>query len=229
MRFANRFHAGKALAEHLLHFENDLNALVLGLPRGGVPVAFEVAERLNLPLDVFLVRKIGVPFRRELAMGAVSIGNIQLFNHELIDQLSIGARDIEEATAREAEELNRQDELFRHGRRAPTIKGKTVILVDDGLATGSTMAVAIKALRLQNPLRIVAAVPVGAAASCRSLAADADEVICAVHPEHFIAVGTWYEDFSPTSDEEVIRLLDRSHDELAFAVAAVTPRPITKF
>ncbi|MCC6547827.1 phosphoribosyltransferase [Candidatus Sumerlaeota bacterium] len=217
MRFADRSEAGRALAEHLLHYENDLNAIVLGLPRGGVPVAFEVAERLHLPLDVFLVRKIGVPCQRELAMGAITLGNIRLLNHELIDQLSIPDTDVEDAVARETDELSRQDEVFRHGRTPPPIDGRTIILVDDGLATGATMAVAIKALRLQHPHRIIVAVPVGAAATCRSMAADADEVVCAINPEHFLAVGVWYGDFSPTSDEEVVRLMDRSHDDLVYA------------
>jgi predicted phosphoribosyltransferase len=180
---------------------------VLALPRGGVPVAYEVARALHAPLDVFLVRKLGVPGHEELAMGAVATGGVRVLNEQVVRGLGIPDSVIDAVASWELEELRRRERLYRGDRRPPDVRGKTVILVDDGLATGSTMLAAVEALRQQQPARIVVAVPIAAPDTCELLRAEVDDVVCAVTPEPFYAVGLWYRDFSQTSDEEVRELL----------------------
>ena len=208
--FRNRREAGRKLAEKLAAYANRPDVLVLALPRGGVPVAYEVARALGAPLDVFVVRKLGVPGYEELAMGAIATGEVRVLNDDLVVRLGIPEYLIDAVTAREQEELKRRERLYRGGRPVPDVRDRTVILVDDGLATGSTMLAAVRALRQLQPARIVVAVPVAAADTCRALGAEADEVVCAVTPEPFRAVGLWYEDFSQTTDEEVRDLLTRA-------------------
>jgi putative phosphoribosyl transferase len=208
MSFPDRFEAGQALAEKLSHYRDESNVLVLGLARGGVPVAYEVAKRLGATLDVFLVRKLGVPGHEELAMGAVASGGIQVLNEEVVPRLGISEGVIAQVADRELREIDRQQQYYRPGKPAPRIAGRTIILVDDGLATGSTMRAAIESIRQQQPERLVVGVPVGAAETCAELAAEVDEIVCAVSAERFMAVGMWYDDFSPTSDQQVQRLLE---------------------
>jgi predicted phosphoribosyltransferase len=207
MRFRDRIDAGRQLADRLNQFAKQPDVVVLGLPRGGIPVANEVATRLAAPMDVFLVRKLGVPGQAELAMGAIAEGGIEVLSRDLIRELGIPNSLVERTAVRERLELERRDVLYRGNRHAVDVRDRTVILVDDGLATGSTMQAAILALRQRRPKRIVVAVPVGARETCQSLARSADEVVCLATPEPFNAVGLWYEDFSQTSDEEVRRLL----------------------
>jgi putative phosphoribosyl transferase len=210
MRFHDRVEAGRELAERLQHYAHRRDVLVLGLPRGGVPVAFEVAQALDAPLDVFLVRKLGVPGHEELAMGAIASGGVRVLNPEVVAHLAIPAQAIEQVAVREQQEMERRERLYRDGRAPPAIEGRTVILVDDGLATGSTMRAGVAALRRLNPARIVAAVPVAAPEVCEQLSGEADEMVCARTPEPFYAVGLWYEDFGQTSDDEVRELLARA-------------------
>ena len=205
--FRNRREAGRLLAQKLAHHANRPNVLVLALPRGGVPVAYEVARALNAPLDVFIVRKLGVPGYEEVAMGAVATGGVRVLNDNIVSGLGIPDYVIDAVAARELEELKRRERVYRGGRPPPDVRGRTVILVDDGLATGATMLAAIKALRQLQPARIVVAVPTAAPDTCEALRAEVDEVICAITPEPFHAVGRWYEDFSQTTDEEVRELL----------------------
>ncbi len=207
-RFRNRQEAGVQLAAKLTAYAGDPNLLVLGLPRGGVPVAYEVARALGSALDVFVVRKLGVPGYRELAMGAIASGGVRLLNSEVISGLKISPGVVEEVAAGEQREVDRQQRAYRGEAPFPDLAGRTVIVVDDGLATGSTMRVAVKALRPSHPARVVVAAPVAAADTCRSLAAEADEVVCLHAPESFDAVSGWYEGFSQTTDEEVRRFLD---------------------
>ena len=207
MRFHNRTDAGRQLAAHLTEFAGRSDVLVLGLPRGGVPVAYEVATRLKVPLDVWLVRKLGVPGHPELAMGAVAASGIEVLSTDLIRDLNIPHALVEQVAVRERLELERRDVLYRAGRRPVVVRDRTVLLVDDGLATGSTMRAAVLALRQQAPARIVVAVPVGSREACEQLRRLADEVVCVSIPEPFEAVGLWYEVFAQTSDEEVTRLL----------------------
>jgi putative phosphoribosyl transferase len=207
--FIDRFDAGRRLAENLWKYAANSKTVVLALPRGGVPVAYEVASRLGLPMDVFLVRKLGVPGQRELAMGAVAAGGVVVENDEVIQALGIPHPVIEDAAAREFVELERRLAEYRSGRPALDVQGWTVILVDDGLATGSTMQAAVEALRRQKTGRIVVAVPVGARRTCERLCHVADEVVCLVGPEDFRAVGEWYMDFRQISDAEVQDLLRR--------------------
>lgn len=181
--------------------------LVLGLPRGGVPVAREVADALGAPLDVLVVRKLGVPGHEELAMGAIAEGGVRVLNEDVIRALEIGADELEQAVAAQAEEVARRARRYRDGRPAPQVAGRVVILVDDGLATGATMHAAVLAVRAQGPARVVVAVPVGAHDTCARLLEVADEVVCARVPEPFYAVGLWYQDFAQTTDEEVRALL----------------------
>jgi putative phosphoribosyl transferase len=209
MRFRNRSEAGQVLSRALEHYKNRTDVLVLGLPRGGVPVAYEVANALKAPLDVFIVRKLGVPGQEELAMGAIASGGIRSLNASLIQHLKIPPAVIEAATTREVSELKRRELLYRGERPAPNMSDRTIIFVDDGLATVSTMRAAIAALRRQNPARIVVAVPTAAAETCETLKLEADEVVCAVTPEPFYAVGQWYENFDQTSDQEVTDLIQR--------------------
>ncbi len=237
MRFLNRVDAGRQLATRLEKFADRSDVIVLGLPRGGIPVANEVAARLKAPLDVFLVRKLGVPGHPELAMGAIAEGGVQVLSHDLIHELGIPHALVEQVAARERLELERRDALYRGERRATPVRDRTVILVDDGLATGSTMQAAILALRQRGPARIVVAVPVGARETCDSLGRSADEVVCLATPEPFNAVGLWYEEFSQTSDDEVRRLLkadapgagaqtSSSHESDAVKIVRERARPL---
>jgi len=210
MPFRDRHDAGRQLAGLLGAYAGRPDVLVLALPRGGVPVGYEVARALQAPLDVFLVRKLGVPGREELAMGAIATGGVRVPNPDVLATLRIPPRVLEAITRREREELERRERLYRDDRPAPDVRDRVVILVDDGLATGSTMRAAVAALRQQGPARIVVAVPVGAAETCAALQGEADEVICAQTPEPFRAVGLWYEDFTQTDDDEVRALLARA-------------------
>ena len=210
MLFHDRFAAGEILAKYLAPYRHRADVLVLALPRGGVPVAFEVAKALDAPLDVFLVRKLGVPGHEELAMGAVASGGIRTLNRDVVDPLHIPQEIIDRVAQREQLELDRQQRAYRQGRIEPEIANRIVILVDDGLATGSTMRAAVEALRKQQPKRIVVAVPVGAADSCAELRSEADEVVCAICPRHFNSVGSWYEDFQQTPDATVQTLLEHA-------------------
>jgi putative phosphoribosyl transferase len=206
--FRDRADAGLRLAALLAAYAGRPNTLVLALPRGGVPVAFEVAQALDVPLDVFLVRKLGVPGHEELAMGAIASGGTCVLNQEIVEALHIPARVIDAIALEEQRELERREQMYR-GQRAPLDpSGRTAILVDDGLATGATMRAATAALRAHNPARIVVAVPTAAPATCDELLEEVDEIICAITPEPFYAVGVWYEDFSQTTDDEVRALLD---------------------
>jgi putative phosphoribosyl transferase len=210
MIYRNRIEAGKYLATQLAHYADRDDLLVLALPRGGVPVAFEVAKTLRAPLDIFLVRKLGVPGREELAMGAIATGGVRVLNDDVVEYLRIPSGVIDSVAASELRELERRELAYRGNRPEPEVRGKTVILVDDGLATGSTMRAAVAALRQQSPARIVVAVPVSAPQTCDEYRMGADEIICAITPEPFLGVGQWYRDFSQTTDEEVSDLLEKA-------------------
>jgi len=209
-RFRERQEAGQVLAERLGEYADDPDVVVLGLPRGGVPVAYEVAGALSAPLDVFLVRKLGVPGHEELAMGALASGGLRVLNRAVVDRLGITDEQIDLAVGLEGQVLADRERDYRGERPPVDVEGKTVILVDDGLATGASMRAAVAALRRQNPRRIVVAVPVAAAETCAALEVEADKVVCARTPEPFYAVGLWYEDFSQTTDAEVRALLSRA-------------------
>jgi predicted phosphoribosyltransferase len=206
-RFRNRNDAGRQLAEKLAAYADRPDVLVLALPRGGVPVGYEVSRALGAPLDVFLVRKLGAPGYEELAMGAVATGGVRVLNDEIVRGLEISEHEIDAAVARELRELSRRARLYRGDRPPPDVAGRTVILADDGLATGATMRAAVAALRQQHPARIVVAVPTASPDTCEALKAEADDVICAMTPEPFFAVGHWYEDFTQTTDNEARELL----------------------
>ena len=210
MIFRNRADAGRKLAAKLTRYADREDVLVLALPRGGVPVAYEVAKELKAPLDVFLVRKLGVPGHEELAMGAIASGGVRVINEELIDYLGIPDEVIDAIAAVEQRELERRAVAYRDDRPPPEVKDRIVILIDDGLATGSTMRAAAASLRLQKPRRIVVAVPVSSPETCDEFRSEVDEIVCAVTPQHFQGVGLWYDDFSQTSDEEVRELLKRA-------------------
>jgi putative phosphoribosyl transferase len=211
--FRDRAEAGRALARVLSHYAGRDDVIVLALPRGGVPVAAEVAKELRAPLDVFLVRKLGVPGHEELAMGAIASGGVLVLEEGVLRWLGISEEQVQRALTRELDELRRREAAYRNGRPLPDLKGKTVILVDDGLATGASMQAAARAVRRHQPARIVIAVPVASRATCDQFRDDVDEVVCAVTPEPFYAVGNWYEEFSQTSDEEVRELLERAPEE----------------
>jgi putative phosphoribosyl transferase len=211
-RFRDRFEAARYLASALKHYAGRPNLLVLALPRGGVPVAYEVARALHAPLDVMLVRKLGVPGHEELAMGAIASGGIRVISDDVVRALGLPDRAIATVAAQEEHELQRRERLYRGDRPPPDVRGKTVILVDDGLATGSTMRAAIAALKAQGPERLVVAVPVAAPETCEAIQREVDEVVCALAPEPFLAVGQWYQDFSQISDEEVRELLRRANE-----------------
>ena len=213
MLFRDRKEAGRFLARKLMAYADRSDVLVLALPRGGVPVAWEVAQVLHAPLDVFLVRKLGLPGHEEFAMGAIASGGVRVLNDDVVRALGVSRDTIEAIAARERRELERRERIYRGDRPAPDVRGRTVILIDDGLATGSTMRAAVAALRQQKPARIVVAVPVGAAETCAEFQDEVDEAICALTPEPFYAVGVWYGDFSQTTDEEVHDLLEQAAAE----------------
>jgi putative phosphoribosyl transferase len=215
--YADRREAGRELAGLLQQYAERDDVLVLALPRGGVPVAFEVAEALNAPLDIFLVRKLGTPGHRELAMGAIASGGVKVLNDDVVQYLGISGEQIDAVAREEQRELERRESAYRSGRPLRTLQGRMVILVDDGLATGSTMKAAVQAVKQQQPARVIVAVPVGAADTCAELRSFADEVVCGRTPTPFSAVGQWYLNFDQTTDEEVRDLLAR-HAEL-------TPHP----
>jgi putative phosphoribosyl transferase len=208
--FSDRREAGRELARLLPASLRSDDVVVLALPRGGVPVAFEIAQALGAPLDVFLVRKLGTPGHPELAMGAIASGGIRVLNDEVVEYLNIPGDLIDAVAEREQAELERREAAYRQGRPMPSLRNRTVILVDDGLATGSTMKAAVEAAKHEQPTRVIVAVPVGAPETCRELANRADEVICARMPTPFSAVGQWYRDFTQTTDEEVKNLLTPS-------------------
>jgi putative phosphoribosyl transferase len=215
--FRDRYDAGQQLAELLGAYAHRQDVVVLALPRGGVPVAFEVAKALNAPLDVLLVRKLGVPGQEELAMGAIASGGISVLNEAVITALQISEDDIERVREHEEKELVRRERLYRDDRPQPEVSGCMVILIDDGLATGASMRSAARALRQRHPARVVIAVPVASPSTCLDLQGEADEIVCAMTPEPFYGVGQWYEDFSQTSDEEVHDLLARAAQETSTA------------
>jgi predicted phosphoribosyltransferase/dienelactone hydrolase len=216
-RYRDRGHAGQVLATRLAEYAGRGDVLVLALPRGGVPVGFEVAKALGAPLDVFLVRKLGVPGHEEFAFGAIASGGVRVLNEDVVRELGIPAWMIEAVAAREGEELARRERQYRGTRPAPDVRDRGVILVDDGLATGASMRAAAVALRHQGAARIVVAVPIGAPQTCDAFRDQVDDVVCAITPEPFHAVGLWYDDFSQTSDEEVRDLLRRAEREIARA------------
>jgi putative phosphoribosyl transferase len=209
-RFRDRTEAGRLLAQRLRGYAGRDDVVVFALPRGGVPVAYEVAKELGARLAIFVVRKLGVPGYEELAMGAIASGGVVVLDEGLLQRLGIGRTQIHDAIAREAQELERREEAYDGRRAATKLDGKTVILVDDGLATGSTMRAAATAVRELNPERVVVAVPVAAAETCDEFRDVVDEVVCQVTPAPFHSVGLWYDDFSQTSDDEVRELLDRA-------------------
>ena len=214
MYFRDRREAGRQLAQHLAAYANRPDVLVLALPRGGVPVAYEVARALHAPLDVFLVRKLGLPGHEEYAMGALASGGVRVLNPEVVDQLHLPDELIDTVTRRELQELERRERTYRGDRPFPDVRGKTVILVDDGLATGSTMRAAAEALRRLGPARLIVAVPAGSPQTCAEFRDEVDEVVCAITPEPFYAVGLWYDDFSQTTDDEVRDLLAAARQEV---------------
>ena len=210
--FPNREEAGRLLAQSLGQYANRPDAIVLALPRGGVPVAFEVAQHLHLPLDVFIVRKLGVPGFEELALGAIASGGVRVLNEDVVGALPNAARMVEDVTANALTELERREQSYREGRPPLELRGRVAILVDDGVATGATMRAAVAALRQRDVARIVIAVPVGAADTCRELEQEVDETVCLLAPDSFHAVGQFYNEFGQISDEEVRDLLDRGHN-----------------
>ena len=209
-RFHNRREAGRLLAAKLAAYAKRPDVIVLALPRGGVPVAYEVAQALEAPLDVFLVRKLGVPGHEEYALGAIATGGVRVINQDLLRALHLPPATIEAIAAREQQELERRERVYRGDHPPPDVRGRTVILVDDGLATGATMYAAVQALRQQGAGRVVVAVPIAPPDTCDQLRKVVDDIVCAVMPEPFHAVGLWYEDFSQTTDDEVRDLLARS-------------------
>lgn len=213
MLFTNRTEAGRALANRLQKYANRSDTIVLALPRGGVPVAFEVAQALRAPLDILVVRKLGVPGHPELAMGAIATGDIRIINNEVVKHLGISSSTLDRVAAAELRELKRRETLYRGQRPALNVSGRTVILVDDGLATGATMRAAAATLHKQNPERTIVAVPVGASITCNELKTDVDETICLEMPEPFYGVGQWYANFSQTTDEEIQQLLAQTSYE----------------
>jgi putative phosphoribosyl transferase len=213
--FRNRTEAGRVLAQELMAYANRDDVIVLALPRGGVPVAFEVARALHAPLDVFVVRKLGVPGHEELAMGAIASGGVLVIEPSVVEDLAIPMEVVLDVAAREEQERLRREREYRGDRPGPDVRGRTVILVDDGLATGSTMRAAVAALKKLQLAKIVVAVPVAVRSTCEELAEEVDEVVCARTPEPFYGVGEWYADFSQTTDEEVRELLARAEQEIA--------------
>jgi putative phosphoribosyl transferase len=217
--FLNRSEAGQALAARLDQYKNQNDLLVLGLPRGGVVVAFEVAQALGAELDVFLVRKLGMPGHEELAIGALASGGIRVLNRAILDEVHLSSAMLEAVTAKARRELEERERLYRKDRPAPVVKDRTVILVDDGLATGATMLAAARAIKPQNPRKLIAAVPVAPESAGNELRKEADDIVCAIKAKKLDAVGNWYEDFSQTTDDEVKDLLERA----AHRVSRCTP------
>jgi putative phosphoribosyl transferase len=211
--FRDRRDAGKVLAAQVVKAVSDPDTVVLALPRGGVPVAFEVARALKAPLDVYVVRKLGLPGEEELAIGAIASGGVRVLNRALIAHLQVPEELIERVTVEEARELERRERLYRGDRRLIALQGRAVILVDDGLATGATMLAAVRSVRDQQPLRIIVAVPVASPSACEDIRGEVDQMICVATPEPFLAVGSWYDNFSQTSDAEVRSLLAESREE----------------
>ena len=210
MHFRDRTEAGQILAAQLQNYKNRHDVLVLGLPRGGVPVAYEVARELRAPMDVFVVRKLGVPSHEELGMGAIATGGVRILDPGIIRELGISQGTIDSVTQREQQELERREHLYRGDSPAPSIQNRTIVVVDDGLATGSTMKAALQALRQQKPRRLIVAVPTAPAETCEQLKLLADEVVCTTTPDPFLAVGGSYIDFSQTTDEEVCAIAGRA-------------------
>lgn len=213
-RFHDRKQAGQQLAAALDAYKGRKDVIVLGLPRGGVPVAAEVAQSLGVPLDIFTVRKLGVPGREELAMGAIATGGARVLNRQIINQLGISQDKIDAVTDAEKRELARREAAYRTGRSAPSLRGKTVIVVDDGLATGSTMSAAVRGIKQQHPAKIIVAVPTGSDSGCYVLGHAADELVCLMTPRDFRAVGEWYDVFDQTEDATVQRLLEEAHQRM---------------
>lgn len=220
MRFTDRSDAGRQLAGRLTHLEGR-NAIVLALPRGGVPVAFEIARTLRAPLDVLNVRKLGVPWHEELAMGAIATGGVRVVNEDVIRSLGLTEADLEEITTRQRAELDRRERLYRGGRPGPSLDGRTVILVDDGIATGATARAAINAIRSQQPARIVLAVPVVQASVAIELAREVDELVYEVAPESLYAIGVWYDDFRQLSDDDVRVTLAKAVSDVGAPTATI--------
>jgi len=217
--FRNRAEAGQQLADRLEEYAGRDDIIVLGLPRGGVPVAYEVAKRLRAPLDVFIVRKLGVPGFEELAAGAIASGGVRVLNEDVMRAIPYASEAIEAITTKETGELQRREQIYREGRPAPELRDKIVILVDDGLATGATMRAAVKALRQRSAAKIIVAVPVAPPDTCQELAQEADEVICLSTPPFFQAVGQYYDDFSQTGDDDVRELLTKATQEKTWEIS----------
>ncbi|MDP4172678.1 MAG: phosphoribosyltransferase [Bacteroidota bacterium] len=212
MYFIDRKDAGEKLAELLMDYSNREDVLILALPRGGVPVAYEVSQLIHAPLDVFLVRKLGVPGREELAFGAIASGGLKIFNDNVIRIFNISDDMIKTVLKLETEELNRREKFYRNNRPFPNLTGKKIILVDDGMATGATMKAAVRALKGKGKMKVIVSVPVAPEETCHSIAVIADEVVCAISSRDFSGVGSYYEDFSQVSDEEVIDILQRNEN-----------------
>lgn len=210
MTYENRTDAGQELAKRLTRYAGRSDVIVLALPRGGVPVAYPIAQALAAPLDVFIVRKLGVPGFEEMAMGAIASGGVRLVLRQIVDQYNIRPEQVKAVTQAELVELQRRKQMYRNHAPPPELREKTVILVDDGLATGASMRAAVQALRQHKPARVVVAVPVASADTCAAFRAEVDEVVCALTPEHLQAVGLWYRDFAQTTDDEVRTLLDKA-------------------
>ena len=206
-RFEDRAHAGRLLAEALIKFAGREDVIVLGLPRGGVPVAYEVAKVLNVPLDVMVVRKLGVPGHEELAMGAIASGGVRVIHESVMRAMGVSKIALEKTTSEQLKELERRERIYRGTTEAPDLEGKTVILIDDGIATGSTFCAAAQAARLRNADQVVIAAPTAALDSCQTLVTEIDELVVLMVPDDFHAVGLWYEDFTQTTDAQVTRLL----------------------
>ncbi len=208
-RFRDRTHAGRALATQLTAYANRSDTLILGLPRGGVPVAYEVAQALNLPLDICLVRKLGVPGHKELAMGAIASDGVRVFNYDVLRGLDISDKTMDHVVTQELHELQRRDRVYRGNRPRPQIRDRIVIVVDDGMATGATMKAALRVLRSQQPKKIVVAVPIAPRSVYQELSAEGIQMVCLATPEPFYAIGLWYENFTQTTDKQVRTLLAR--------------------
>ncbi len=226
MRLRDRTEAGWLLASHLTDYAGHPDVMVLALPRGGVPVAFEVAQSLDAPLDVFVVRKLGVPGFEELAMGAIATGGVRVLNDDVVLMLRIPDEVIEAVTAKEQRELARRERAYRGDRPAPNVRGRTVVLVDDGVATGTTTRAAVATLRQQRPARIVLAVPVAPLDTCHVLGAEVDEVVCLMTPEPFYAISVWYEEFPQTSDRQVRDLLERAREVVSHGAEKGLLQPV---